>query len=295
MDSSRITASVAASFGRNHLVEDETGASRVATRRGKRADLAVGDRVRLSLAGAGQAVVEAVLQRTSVLFRSDGAREKTLAANVDQVAIVFASQPAFNPHFVWRALLAAHGAGIAALPVLNKRDLPDVAEAARFLAQLEALGHPAVAVCARYQAYDTQRVLAARLSGRSTILVGQSGVGKSTLLNVLVPDAGARTSEISLRLSLGRQTTSVARRFALPGGGTIVDSPGFQSFGLRHLDAHAIVAAMPELANRRGECRFRDCRHLDEPGCAVRAAVGPGGIAPARYAFYRAMMQERNA
>jgi ribosome biogenesis GTPase len=290
-----ITACVAASFGRNHLVEDESGTSRVATRRGKRTDLAVGDRVRVSLDGAGQAVVEAVLPRSSVLMRSEGEREKTLAANIDQVAIVFASQPVFNPHFVWRAQLAAFGAGIGVLVVLNKRELPDPVGAARFLAQSAALGYATVAVSARNEAQETLSRLTPLLRAKSTLLVGQSGMGKSTLLNLLVPDAGARTSEFSVRLNLGKQTTSAARRFILRGGGAVVDSPGFQSFGLRHLDARTLADGMPEIAERRGGCRFLDCRHLDEPGCAVREAVGAHGIDPARYAFYRTLMRERGA
>jgi ribosome biogenesis GTPase len=133
------------------------------------------------------------------------------------------------------------------------------------------------------------------LHGRNTLLVGQSGMGKSTLLNLLVPDAQARTQEISTRLNLGRQTTTVSRWFRLAEGGALVDSPGFQSFGLRHLDARALADAMPEFAPLRGQCRFADCRHLDEPDCAVRAALARGEIAAARYAFYRQLATEAHA
>jgi ribosome biogenesis GTPase / thiamine phosphate phosphatase len=286
------TARVTAGFGRHFLVEDTSGVGRVATRRGKRSDIIVGDQVQLTLDASGQAVIEAALPRASVLMRAEGTREKTLAANIDQVAIVFAARPAFNPHFVWRALLAAHGAGIDALAILNKNDLPELDGARAFLAQLEKLGETTLAVSAKAGAEDTKQALPRFLRDRNTLLVGQSGMGKSTLLNLLVPDAGARTQEFSTRLNLGKQTTSSSRWFRLPGGGALVDSPGFQSFGLRHLDERALAAAMPDFARAAGQCRFLDCRHLDEPDCAVRAALERREIDHARYSFYRQLMTE---
>ena len=286
------TARVTAGFGRNYLVEDTSGVGRLATRRGKRSDIIVGDRVRLTLDPSGHAVIEDALPRASVLMRAEGAREKTLAANIEQIAIVFAARPTFNPHFVWRALLAAHGAGIDVLAILNKNDLPDIAPARAFLSQLAGLGYRTLEVAAKAAASETRESLTQVLRDRNTLLVGQSGMGKSTLLNLLVPDAGARTQEFSLRLNLGKQTTSSSRWFRLPGGGALVDSPGFQSFGLRHLDARGVAGAMPDLARTAGQCRFADCRHLDEPDCAVRAALAQGEVDPARYAFYRQVMAE---
>jgi ribosome biogenesis GTPase len=286
------TARVTAGFGRNYLVEDINGVVRLATRRGKRSDIIVGDRVRLSLDPSGQAVIEDALPRATVLMRAEGAREKTLAANIEQIAIVFAARPTFNPYLVWRALLAAHGAGIDVLAILNKIDLPDIAPACAFLSQLAGLGYRTLAVAAKAAASETRESLMRILRDRNTLLVGQSGMGKSTLLNLLVPDAGARTQEFSLRLNLGKQTTSSSRWFRLPGGGALVDSPGFQSFGLRHLDAREVAAAMPDLARTAGQCRFADCRHLDEPDCSVRAALARGEVDPARYAFYRQVMAE---
>jgi len=286
------TARVTAGFGRHFVVEDTSGVGRVATRRGKRGDITVGDQVQLTLGASGQAVIEAALPRASVLMRAEGTREKTLAANIDQIAIVFAARPGFNPHFVWRALLAAHGAHIGALAILNKNDLPDLAEASAFLAQLAALGHTTLAISAKLGADQAKGALLPFLRDRNTLLVGQSGMGKSTLLNLLVPDAGARTQELSLRLNLGKQTTSSSRWFRLPEGGGLVDSPGFQSFGLRHLDQRALAAALPEFARVAGQCRFLDCQHLEEPDCAVRAALERREVDPARYAFYRQLMTE---
>lgn len=290
MTPSGVAARVIAAFGRHFLVEDAAGATRIATRRGKRGDVLVGDRVVVVPDGTEQAVIVEILPRASVLKRAEGTQEKFLAANVEQIAIVLAARPAFNPHFVWRALLAAHDAGIGPLVILNKADLPETADARGFLADLARLGVQTLEVAAKAQPAETAAQLLPHLHARITLLVGQSGMGKSTLLNLLVPDAGARTQEYSTRLNLGKQTTTSSRWFDLPGGGALVDTPGFQSFGLRHLDGRAIVAAMPDFAAVSDACRFLDCRHLDEPGCAVTAAVQRGAIEPARYAFYRLLV-----
>ncbi len=290
MTPSGVVTRVIGAFGRHFLVEDAAGATRLATRRGKRGDVLVGDRVVVLPDGQDQAVIEDLLPRTSVLKRAEGVQEKFLAANIEQIAIVLAARPTFNPHFVWRALLAAHDAGIGALVILNKSDLPETAAARGFLADLAKLGVATFEVAAKARPEATAAQLLPHLRGRSTLLVGQSGMGKSTLLNLLVPDAGARTQEFSTRLNLGKQTTTSSRWFDLPGGGALVDTPGFQSFGLRHLDGRAIVAAMPDLAANSDDCRFLDCRHLEEPGCAVTAAVRRGEIDPARYAFYRLLV-----
>jgi ribosome biogenesis GTPase / thiamine phosphate phosphatase len=286
-------ARVIAAFGRHYLVEDPAGATRTATRRGKRGDVIVGDQVLLTVDGSEQAVIEETLPRRSVLKRAEGIQEKYLAANIDQIALVFAERPSFNPHFIWRALLAAHDAQIGTLVILNKADLPETSGARVFLADLKRLGVATCEVSAKAAPAATVDTLLPHLRDRSTLLIGQSGMGKSTLLNLLVPDAGARTQEFSKRLNLGKQTTSSSRWFDLAGGGAVVDSPGFQSFGLSHLDGPGFIAAMPDLAMATGGCRFLDCRHLSEPGCSVLAALARGEIDPARYAFYRLLVTER--
>ncbi len=282
-------ALVIAGYGRQALVRDTTSRLWQATRRGKKGDVVVGDHVDCVRSGEA-AVIETVLPRTSLLYRAAEHRTKALAANVDLMLLVYAPRPAFNLHFLWRALLAAQTAGIEALAVLNKVDLPDGLPAAQqALDELAALGTATLALSAKQAPQEAAQRLTPRLTGRRSLLVGQSGMGKSTLLNLLVPDAGARTQEFSAALNLGRQTTTAARWFDLPGGGAVIDTPGFQEFGLAHLNASEVAAALPDFAACLGGCRFADCRHLEEPDCAVRAAVAAGAIEARRYDFYRGL------
>jgi len=288
-------ARVVAGYGRHFLVEDGDGALYEAQRRGKRGDVVVGDRVRCRRAAPAQAAIESILPRTSLLMRADGARSKALAANVDQMVVVFAPRPAFNERFLWRALLAAEAAGIAPLAVLNKTDLDDDRAGAQTLARLAKLGCPTMAVSAKTAPGPARMALREALGAASSLLVGQSGMGKSTLINLLVPQANARTQEYSTRLNVGRQTTTASRLFALEGGGDIIDTPGFQAFGLAHLEPQRLAAAMTEFVPLLGRCRFNDCRHLTEPDCAIRAAVAAGSIEPARHAFYAELIAEMDA
>jgi ribosome biogenesis GTPase len=291
---STVVATVVATFGRNHLVRTEDGALRQAVRRGKRGDVVVGDQVQCAAAGE-QLAIESIAPRRSLLFRSDAVRIKELAANVDQVAIIFAPRPPFNPRFIWRALVAAETAGIAALAVLNKTDIAEGLDLAR--AELERLARFGVATLSLSAKRDpaAHAAWAAATGGRATLLVGQSGMGKSTLLNLLLPDVNARTQEYSQRLNVGKQTTTASQWFDLPaaiGGGALVDTPGFQEFGLAHVPPTERAAALHEFRPFLGHCRFSDCRHLAEPDCAVRAALARGAISPERYAFYRDLVQE---
>jgi ribosome biogenesis GTPase len=284
-------ARVVASYGRHFLIEDRAGRLLEAQRRGKRGDVVIGDRVACRLAGAAQAAIEDILPRSSLLMRADGTRSKALAANVDRMVVVFAPRPAFNERFIWRALLAAATAGVASVALLNKTDLDGDGSGRRTLDRLAGLGATTLAVSARTEPEQTRSALGAAIAGSSNLLVGQSGMGKSTLINLLVPKANARTQEYSTRLNVGRQTTTASRLFALDGG-SIIDTPGFQAFGLAHLDLAQICAALPEFPPHLGHCRFSDCRHLAEPDCAVRTAVAGGQIEAARYAFYAELAAE---
>ena len=270
---------VVAAHGRHYVVETEDGTLVRCVPRGKKSALACGDRVRIAPAGRDAGVIEGCDPRDSLFLRAAPHRQKLIAANATQVAIVVAGEPSFSDELVCRILVAAESQGIKAVVVLNKTDLEEATRAAwERLAAVERAGYPVLAISA------TARVdpLAERLAGEATVLIGQSGMGKSTIVNALVPGAGARTQEISTFLDSGRHTTSATRLFKLPGGGSIVDSPGLKEFGLAHLTAAQIEHGFPELRALAGRCRFSDCRHASEPGCVVRAAVADGQVAARR-------------
>ncbi|NJD25724.1 MAG: ribosome small subunit-dependent GTPase A [Betaproteobacteria bacterium] len=275
---------VVAAHGRQYTVELDDGGKLQCFPRGKKSEVACGDRVALHRASGDQGVIEAILPRTSLLYRSNEVRQKLIAANVDQLVIVVASEPAFSDELVTRALLAAESEEIAPLIVLNKCDLADRLPAARAqLAPLAALGYRTLELSAREHAED----LRPHLQGRTSVLVGQSGMGKSTLVNALIPAALARTREISQALDSGKHTTTHATLYHLDADSHLIDSPGLQEFGLGHLDRQEIEHAFREFRPYLGQCRFRDCRHDREPDCALVAAVETGAVDARRFALYR--------
>ena len=277
---------VIAAHGRQYVVELENNETLRCFTRGKKSDLACGDLVEIKASGDGQGVIERIAERRSLLYRSNEFREKLIAANVTQVVIVVACEPSFSDELVTRCLLACESQDIAPLIVLNKCDLADRLAAARAaLAPFSALGYPVLELSAK----GDIAALRQRLAGHTSVLVGQSGMGKSTLTNALVPHANAATREISTALDSGKHTTTHATLYRLDSASALIDSPGLQEFGLNHLDAAALEHAFPELRSRLGTCRFRDCRHDREPGCAVRAALDAGSINARRYAVFRGL------
>jgi ribosome biogenesis GTPase len=287
----QVRARVIATFGRQSLISDAARTWQ-ATRRGRREDVVVGDCVLASITSEEQARIESIEPRTTLLFRTDKYRTKELAANVDQVIVVFASRPAFNRWFIWKALVAASAAGIEALVLRNKADLAESDDAGLFLQQVAELGWRTLAVSAKSDSERARALLMREVMGRKSLMVGQSGMGKSTLLNLLIPDARARTQEFSERLNAGKQTTTASRWFTLAGDSALVDSAGFEEFGLTHLRFDQIAATFPEFRALLGQCRFQDCRHLREPGCAVIAALEDHRVLPERYDFYRSLASE---
>lgn len=274
---------VIAAHGRQYVVELPDGTRLPCFPRGKKSEIACGDRVDIQRTSDDQGVVEAIQPRSSLLYRSNEIRQKLIAANVDQIVIVVATEPGFSDELVSRALLAAESEEIAPLIVLNKCDLADKLPAARErLAVLAALGYPILELSARDHAED----LRPHLAGKTSVLVGQSGMGKSTLVNALIPEAKAATREISQALDSGKHTTTHATLYHLDADSDLIDSPGLQEFGLGHLDRQEIEGAFPEFREYLGQCRFRDCRHDREPGCALTAAVDSGRIDRNRFAIY---------
>jgi len=275
---------VVAAHGRQYVVELADGMLLPCFPRGKRSEVACGDCVDIQRTSDDQGVIEAILPRTSLLYRSNDVRQKHIAANVDQIVIVVASEPAFSDELVTRALLAAESEEIEPLIVLNKCDLADKLPAARDqLAVFAGLGYRIVELSARDHADD----LRPHLQGRTSVLVGQSGMGKSTLVNALVPAAQAKTREISQALDSGKHTTTHATLYHLDADSHLIDSPGLQEFGLGHLDRQEIEHAFREFRPYLGQCRFRDCRHDREPDCALVAAVAAGRIDARRFALYQ--------
>jgi ribosome biogenesis GTPase len=279
---------VIASFGRRHEVLDAEGSTWTCVRRGRLQDVACGDRIHFARTAAGEGVIESVAPRATLLYRSDAFRQKVLAANADLAVVVVSGRPQFRETLLTRCLAAASAAGIDALIVCNKQDLDETRRAWEDLQYYRGIGIELLALSARQDVSP----LAVRLAGHSAIMVGESGMGKSTLINALVPEAAARTGELSGGTATGRHTTTSARCFALPAGGEVIDSPGMQVFGLQHLDQQDLERAFAEYSPLIGQCRFSDCQHGEEPGCAFKALAQGNVRAAQRLAWLREIMME---
>lgn len=286
------TGDIIATFGRHYEVstnQQGTPERIQCVPKGKKSVYACGDRVQFRRTSAHQGVISGVMDRKNLLWRSDAFREKLIAANLDLVVIVAATEPAFSDLLVSRCLAAAEHEHIDAIIVLNKTDLVDrLPEARRQLEPFVSLGYP----CVELSALSGPDSLLPLISHRSSILVGQSGMGKSTLINALIPEARAATREISTALDSGKHTTTFARRYALPNGGYLIDSPGMQAFGLAHIPEDELLRCFIELGSLEGECRFRDCRHDAEPGCAINAAVKEKKISLRRFQHFLQIREE---
>ncbi len=288
-----LRARVVAAFGRHFLADDGGAEPRACIVRGRRSDVACGDWVMLQ--PGDPATIERVLPRRNALWREDAWRSKVFAANLDLLLVVTAAEPAPNLELVGRALVAASAQDLQALVVLNKCELPATQALLRRLQPLRDCGYPLLEVSAAAQPRQAVEQLLPWLQERSSLLIGASGVGKSTLANALIPGLHARTGDISRALDSGRHTTTSTRLWPIPGlpdGSALLDSPGFQAFGLNHLSVSQLQHALPELALRNGSCRFHNCTHREEPGCAVRDAVARGEIDGERYALYLRILQE---
>ena len=299
-----------ASYGRHYLAQtlhldgatcpSHSGPLIEVTTPGKRHLGAVGDILQLENSSATQARLIEIEPRRNLLYRSDAFKSKLIAANVDQILVVLATQPAFSPDLLGRAVVAAEANQIGLHILLNKCDLSDSIETARKLIEPYArMGYPVSEVSAKFDAASLERLHGA-LQGKVSVLVGQSGMGKSSLLNRWVPNAAAVTQEYSVRLDTGKHTTTACRYFDLPSAwgiadgklGALIDSPGFQEFGLAHLSVSELQHAFREFKDYLGHCRFHNCAHETEPGCVIREAVAEHRIAPERLTLFRQLRSD---
>jgi len=288
---------VVGSHGRHVVVETPEGERLICHPRGKKNQAVVGDRV-LWQGSHDEGTVEKIEERHNLFYRQDEIRTKSFAANLDQVLILIAAEPEFSEMQLTRALIAAEAAGIAPMIALNKSDLVEPFERAwaRLLAY-QKMHYGVMPLSLRLSGEVDREHLMRHLQGKTTLVLGPSGAGKSTLINLLVPGALAETNEISKALNSGKHTTTTTTWYWVDGERTtaLIDSPGFQEFGLHHIEPTQLPSLMPDLRQHLGECRFYNCTHLHEPGCAVMAAVGTdgeGAVTPNRHRLYGELFAE---
>lgn len=289
---------VVSSHGRHCMVETADGQRVICHPRGKKSEVVVGDRVRWQ-PSRDEGTIESVEERRTLMYRQDEVRSKLFAANLDQVLVLLAADPEFSEHQLARALIAAEASGISAFIGLNKSDLVEPFERAwARLAPYRRMGYGVLPLSLRHSREADRLELRKLLAGKTTLVLGPSGAGKSTLVNLLVPSADAQTGEVSQALRSGRHTTTSTHWYWLDESRTsaLIDSPGFQEFGLQHVPAARLAECMPDLRANLGGCRFYNCTHLHEPGCSVVAAVEPAAaahpISVSRYKIYSDLFAE---
>jgi len=284
-----LQGTVVAAYGKRYQVELAEDKHRIScVTRGKKTDIACGDHVTIQLTDKHEGVIESILPRSTLLYRSNAFKSKMLAANVTQIIIVLATQPSFYEALLNRCLIAAEAARIKVLIVLNKCDLADNDNAKQKLALYTSLGYQVLPLSAK----EDISTLRPYLQGQASILVGQSGMGKSTMINALLPNESVRTQEVSHVLDSGKHTTTAAHLYHLDADSILIDSPGLQEFGLHHLSTDELEHAFIEFRPFLGKCRFNNCKHLQEPDCAITEAVAAHKISPERLAIYKLLRTE---
>jgi len=285
------TGLVVASHGRHCMVESMDGERRICHPRGKKSQVVVGDQVEW-LPSTDEGTIEKILHRRNLFYRQDEIRTKSFAANLDQVVILLAAEPEFSQMQLTRALIAAEAEHITPIIALNKSDLTDLfARALERLAPYTAMGYTVLQLAIKH---GRSGDLVERLKNKTSLILGPSGTGKSTLINQFIPHALVSTGEISHALNSGKHTTTSTNLYWVDAERktALIDSPGFQEFGLHHIDAMQLAAYMPDLKPHVSECKFYNCTHLHEPGCGVQTAVASGQINASRYKLYGMLFNE---
>lgn len=293
---------VVAGHGRHVWVETPDGRRLICHPRGKKSQTVVGDQV-LWQASEDEGTIEKVLPRKNLFYRQDEIRTKSFAANLDQLLILIAAEPEFSESQLTRALIAAEAQQIRPIIALNKSDIAEpFARAWERLLVYREMGYTLLSLALKPKGDGTPATelndLLAVLQGKTTLILGPSGSGKSTLINRLLPDAQVLTNEISTALNSGKHTTTSTSLYWVDTAKStaVIDSPGFQEFGLQHIDAMHLAGLMPDIKAHAGACKFYNCTHLHEPGCGVISTVKSGpvahGISVSRYKLYSDLFAE---
>ena len=285
-----VRGQIVAAFGRQYLVEIANGEVLSCVLRGKKSGVVCGDQVQVKCTTVGQGVIEAISPRNTLIYRSNTIRKKLIAANITQIIIVISAVPSFDEDLVNRCLVTAENQNIKALIVLNKTDLINPT---RDVLPKLSLYQKIVYTLVRLSAEKDITPILPYLQGHLNVLVGQSGMGKSTLINALIPDADRATAKISNTLDSGRHTTTHAQLYHLDKNTHIIDSPGIQEFGLHHISNTDLAWGFIEFHPYIGRCKFSDCLHINEPNCALDRAVQENKIDPRRLGFYRRLIAHK--
>jgi len=294
------TGLVVSAHGRHVVVESQDGSRRIAHPKGKKSEAVVGDSV-LWLPTADEGRIDSVQNRTNLFYRQDEIRTKSFAANLDQLLILLAAEPEFSERQLARALIAAEAQGIPTLIGLNKQDLVAPFEKAwARLTPYRDMGYAVLPLCLEPHRMSGVSALTERLRGQRTLILGPSGAGKSTLINALIPSAQAQTNTISTALNSGKHTTTTTQLYWLnrEDGTSVLDSPGFQEFGLNHIKPKELAQWMPDLRQHLGACRFPNCTHRHEPGCTIifktKNDADAQSVKQSRYQIYCDIFDELN-
>jgi ribosome biogenesis GTPase len=290
---------IVANYGRHFLVETPEGERRICHSRGKKSTGLVGDRV-LWQASEDEGTIEKIEDRKNVFYRQDEIRTKSFASNLDQILILIAAEPEFSSSQLSRALIAAEAEHITPIIALNKRDLTEpFSRAWEWLRPYRAMNYDVLPLSLREVGGTDKTELLKVLGGKTTLVLGPSGAGKSTLINLLAPGALAQTGEISQALNSGKHTTTSTTWYWADDekSTALIDSPGFQEFGLNHIPPAQLAAYMPDFKPHISNCKFYNCSHLHEPGCSVMAALkfeadSPDYISANRYKIYSDLYAE---